>query len=76
MIEVWSAASEDVWTKFVERLARGSLSSGILTLSIENGGLRETDGATQDGNQCQHGRDAHAPLAVASHTHSFQIRIS
>ena len=30
----------------------------------------------RDANQCQHGRDAHAPLAFVSHKLSFQRRIS
>jgi len=34
------------------------------------------DDPIRAGNQCQHGRDGHAPLAFASHTLFFQLRIS
>jgi hypothetical protein len=42
----------------------------------KNGSARETDDPFPSRNECQDGRDAHAPLAFSSHTLSFHVRIS
>jgi hypothetical protein len=42
----------------------------------KNGSARETDDPFRSGNQRQHGREAHAPLAFSAHTLSLRFRMS
>ena len=71
----------------IQNLSAIGVTLDILTGFVRNGGLRKTDDAIRDENQCQHKRrlqfvkprdlrDTHAPLAFLSHTLSLHFRIS